>query len=136
MFVNNRYKFDMKKILSLLVPCLFMVFCISSCDLSSLEMSSEIDATLLPGKWQSGTLFYKYSSNGTGKTWDTSDDVSESEAQSFNWTLDEDELIHIYIMETGGVGIPKVYTVTMLTSTTLKYVDDFGESYSFVKVID
>ncbi|HKK42676.1 MAG TPA: hypothetical protein VJ963_09725 [Bacteroidales bacterium] len=91
------------------------------------------DQTLLTGKWQSGTLFYKYASDGTGATWDTSDDVTEAEAQPFTWTLVNDLLTHIHILELGGT-VPKVYTVTELTETTLKYHDDFGVSFSFTKV--
>ncbi len=91
------------------------------------------DESLLYGKWKSGTLYYKYLANGTGGTWDTADDVSESEAQPFTWTLISDELTHIHILEIGGT-VPKVYTVTQLTETTLKYHDDFGVNWSFVKV--
>jgi hypothetical protein len=35
-------------------------------------------------------------------------------------------------MEVGG-NVPKVYTVTELTETTLKYQDDFGKTYTFTK---
>lgn len=91
------------------------------------------DQTLLTGKWQSGTLFYKYFADGTGTTWDTSDDVTEAEAQAFTWTLVNDLMTHIHILEMGG-SVPKVYTVTELTETTLKYHDDFGVNFSFTKV--
>jgi hypothetical protein len=91
------------------------------------------DETLLYGKWQSGTLFYKYFADATGYTWDTGDDVTEAEAQDFTWTLVGAELTQIHILEMGGT-VPKVYTVTELTSTTLKYEDDFGVSSSFTKV--
>jgi hypothetical protein len=36
-------------------------------------------------------------------------------------------------MQIGG-SVPKVYTVTELTATTLKYHDDFDVSFSFTKV--
>ncbi len=91
------------------------------------------DESLLVGKWQSGTLYYKYLADGTGGTWDTSDDVTEAEAQQFTWTLVKSELTHIHILETGGT-VPKVYTVTELTETSLKYHDDFGGSFSFTKI--
>ena len=90
------------------------------------------DETLLTGKWKSGTLYYKYAADGTGYTWDTADDVTEAEAQDFTWTLEAAELTHIHILELGGT-VPKVYTVTELTSTSLKYKDDFGVSFSFTK---
>jgi hypothetical protein len=90
------------------------------------------DESLLLGKWRSGTLFYKYHANGTGGTWDTADDVTEAEAQEFEWSLVAAELTHIHILEIGGT-VPKVYTVTELTESTLKYHDDF-DSFSFIKV--
>ena len=89
--------------------------------------------SFLIGKWVSGTVYYKYLSDYSGKTWDTADDVTEAEAQSFTWTLVKSELTHIHIMVVGG-NIPKVYTVTELTATTLRYKDDFGKSYSFTKL--
>jgi hypothetical protein len=92
----------------------------------------EFDETLLYGKWKSGTLFYKYSSDHKGATWDTSDHVTEDEAQPFTWTLVKSDLEQIHIMEMGG-NVPKYYTVTELTATTLKYKDDY-KSYSFTKV--
>lgn len=91
------------------------------------------DEALLIGKWQSGTLFYKYLDDGTGGTWDTADDVKEEEAQDFTWTLVEAELTHIHILQIGG-SVPKVYTVTELSSTSLIYHDDFGVEFSFTKV--
>ncbi len=59
--------------------------------------------------------------------------MSEEEAQAFTWSLDAAELTHIHILEMGGEGVPKIYTVTELTATTLKYKDQF-DSYSFTKV--
>jgi hypothetical protein len=118
----------MKKILIYLFFIALISFTFASC-----EKEESFDEALLIGKWKSGTLFYKYLSNGSGTTWDTSDDVTEDEAQIFTWELDESELTHIYVLEIGGV-VPKVYTVTELSSTTLKYKDDFGKSFSFSRV--
>lgn len=91
------------------------------------------DEALLIGKWKSGEEFYKYRDDGTGATWDESEDVTEAEAQEFTWTLVESELTHIHILEMGGT-VPKIYTVTELTATTLKYKDDFGGVFSYTKV--
>ena len=116
----------------------FKLYLIVSVLMSSLLVSCEpepidFDETLLYGKWKSGTEYYKYLSDGTGGTWDTADDVTEEEALPFTWTLDVDQLTHIHIMEIGGI-VPKYYTVTELTETTLKYKNDFGTTYSFTKV--
>jgi hypothetical protein len=110
-----------------------MIVVISILAVSCEPAPQSFDQNLLIGKWQSGTLFYKYLADGNGSTWDTADDVTEAEGQLFTWTLVEAELTHIHILEMGG-SVPKVYTVTELTETSLKYHDDFGTSYSFTKV--
>ena len=102
----------------------------------SCEEEIIFDQELLPGKWKSGTLYYRYFSGGTGYSWDTGDDVNEDEAQNFTWTLVKSELTHIHIMEIGGTGIPRVYTVKELTATRLRYEDDFGKSYTFTRVTE
>lgn len=120
----------MKRIISyftlLAVIAIFTVSC-------EPEQEKSFDQSLLTGKWKSGTLYYKYLADGTGATWDTADDVTEAEAQPYTWTLVKDQLTQIHIMQIGG-SVPKVYTVTELTATTLKYHDDFDVSYSFTKV--
>jgi len=111
------------------------IFLVAAILAVSCEPEEEIsfEETFLIGKWQSGTLFYKYRGGGTGATWDTADDVNEEEAQEFTWTLVNAELTHIHILEIGG-SVPKVYTLTELTATSLKYHDDFGVEFSFTKV--
>lgn len=126
-------KNKIKKLLAFVLVGIVSVCLATSC----VPDDTTFDETLLIGKWKSNSnssLFYKYSSNGSGSTWNESEDVSESEASKFTWTLIEDELTQIHIMETGGSSIPKVYTVTTLTSTKLAYSDEFSNSYSFTKV--
>lgn len=116
--------------LSNLIVVVIMAFGFFACN----PVEDMFDETLLIGKWSSGTEFYRYDVNGKGATWDTSDDVTEAEAQAFTWTLSNAELTHIHIMVTGGSGVPKIYTVTELTATSLKYKDSFNKSYSYTKV--
>jgi len=118
----------MKKLLVCLMVCFSLTVLLNSCE----EDETFFQESYLIGKWAQGTLYYKYLSDYTGKTWDTADDVTEAEAQKFTWTLVKSELTHIHIMEVGG-NVPKVYTVTELTETTLKYKDDFGKTYTFTK---
>ena len=103
---------------------------LSSC---MLETPIDFDRELMVGTWEQDGLFEVYNDNGTGKTWNENEDVSESEAQPFTWTLKSASLMQIQIMEQGGK-IPKIYTVTELTETTLKYEDDFGKEYHFVRL--
>ena len=93
----------------------------------------KFDESLLPGKWVSGTEYYRYDATGPGATWDTSDDVTEEEAQPFEWTMDGDQLTLIHIMEMGG-RVPKVYTVTALSNTTLSYRDNYSQSFTYNRV--
>lgn len=119
----------MKKTLRYLTMLMVLALLAVSCE----ELGNSYDQILLTGKWKSGTLYYKYLANGTGGTWDTADNVTEAEAQAFTWTLASDLLTHIHILQVGG-SVPKIYTVTELTSTSLKYHDDFGKNFSFTKV--
>ena len=98
----------------------------------SCEKDDDFNESLLYGKWESGTLYYKYNQNHTGASWDTKDDVTEDEAQGFKWSLVKSELSHIHTIQMGG-GAPEVVTVTTLTSTTLKFNDGY-DYYSFTKV--
>ncbi len=112
----------------------FGVLCVVALSLASCQKDDDgFDETLLIGKWQCGTLYEKYLSDHNGSTWNTADEVSEDEAQPFTWTLEKSTLTQIHIMEMGG-NVPKVYTVTKLTSTTLCYEDNYGKSYTFTKV--
>lgn len=109
-------------------------FCVAAlCLVGCTPKEEDFDATLLIGKWQCGTLYEKYLDGGRGTTWDTADEVSESEAQPFTWTLEKSTLTQIHEGEMGE-RIPKTYTVTKLTSATLCYEDDYGKSYTFTKV--
>ena len=119
----------MKKTLFYLSMCIVVSMLAVSCETEPISF----DDSLLIGKWQSGTLFYKYLADYTGGTWDTADNVPEEDAQAFTWTLVNAELTHIHILEIGGT-VPKVYTVTELTATSLKYHDDFNVNWTFTKV--
>lgn len=116
-------KNDMKK---LILPFLLVLITFCSCDKK--PKFTEAD---LVGRWQCGTLWERYVSGGSGYTWDTSDDVDESEAQTFTWKLEEDKLTQYHQMEMGGV-VPKQYTITELSGTTLKYEAN-GKTYTFTR---
>lgn len=121
----------MKKI-ALMVLCFVSIALLStSC---TKEEDKDFDQQLLLGKWVSGTDFYRYDAGGTGVNWDTADDVKESEGKKFTWTLVKEDLTHIHIMDSGEAEVPKVYTVTELSATTLSYKDDFGNSHTYTKV--
>lgn len=103
------------------------------------------DVSLLYGQWQEGMVYERYYDsliervlpNGdtvrvNGTTWDVSDDVSEAEAQLFNWTLTGATLTQEHIGT--FVMVPKVYTITELDDNKLSYTDAFGVTHRFSKV--
>jgi hypothetical protein len=132
----------MKKLLHFFL-CLIVVLSFSAC--GDIPLENGYDASMLYGKWQEGSVFEQYYSsniervlaNGdtvqaNGTTWDESDDVSEDEAQLFNWTLTGSTLKHEHVGT--FVMVPKIYTVTSLTSSELVYEDDYGKAHHFSKV--
>ncbi|MBE9487938.1 MAG: hypothetical protein IMY73_02035 [Bacteroidetes bacterium] len=127
------------KLSLLLMSILMLVLGLNSCTLED-ETTGSFDETLIIGKWErpstitSGTDNYRYDSNHTGVTWDTGDDTTEAEGQKFKWEVDQSNLIHIHIMESGDQAVPKQYTLVLLTSTKLQYKDFTNKMFSFTKV--
>lgn len=119
----------MKRNLNLLFSFLVMAAVFVSC----VPETENFDEAMLIGKWVSGTEYYRYDIDKMGATWDTSDDVSEEEASIFEWSLTDDELLLIHIMEIGG-NVPKSYTLLQLNSNSLRYEDSFGKQFSYQKV--
>ena len=122
----------MKKTFLYVLAVIAAALCLTSCQ----QEEPTFDEALLIGKWQEvGTqVFYTYASDYTGKTWDEADDVTEAEAQPFEWSLVQSTLTQIHIMTVGG-NVPKTYTVTQLTSSKLVYEDaTTEEEFSFNKV--
>jgi len=96
------------------------------------------DESLLIGKWEQKSgpppvLFYRYDSNGNGVTWNPDEGYTELNGQKFTWRLIKSELTQIHLMESGTNKIKFIFTVTELTSTTLKYKDELSR-WSFTKL--
>lgn len=92
------------------------------------------DTDMLIGVWQSGSVHYRYNEDGTGITWDTADDVMETEGSKFTWEVNKNNIIHYHQMEiTTGI-IPKAYTITKLDLANLEYHDNYGVSDVFIKI--
>lgn len=92
------------------------------------------DTDMMIGLWQSGTVFYRYNDDYSGVTWDTADDIMESEGSKFTWEVNKKRIIHYHQMEIGGGIIPKAYTINKLDLSNLEYNDDYKVEYTFVKV--
>lgn len=91
------------------------------------------DTDLIIGLWQNGTIYYRFHDDGTGITWDTADDVLESEGSKFTWEVNKNVFTHFHQMEIGGV-IPKVYKITKLDLINLEYKDPYGVESVFTKL--
>lgn len=133
----------MKKLLHIIL-CLACAFVFYACGRSPFG-STEYDVSELYGKWQEGTVFEHYYDSNierilpsgdtvlvNGTTWDESDDVTEDEAQLFNWTLTGATLKHEHVGTFATV--PKLYIITSLNANELVYKDDYGVSHHFSKV--
>lgn len=104
------------------------------CENEDKIIKEDYSEQLIIGKWvTNNTLFYKYAADKTGSTWDTSDDVTENEAQKFTWNINKSVLTHNHIMEMGAY-VRKLYTITTLNSTNLILKDYFGRVITFTKV--
>jgi hypothetical protein len=132
----------MKKLLHIIL-FLFVVMSLGACHKKPVEIN--YDASMLYGKWQEGTVYERYYDsliervlpNGdtvhvNGTTWDVSDDVTEDEAQLFNWSVTGATLKHEHVG--AFVMVPKLYTITLLTSNNLVYKDDYGVLHYYSKV--
>ncbi len=127
----------MRKIIGYFVALTIITLTFISCS----PEEPTFDEGLLLGKWKSTTKneYYRYLSNYTGRMWNEDEDVHETDEDvtKFNWSLEKSDLTHIYIsFMTGEELVPKYYKVTELTSTSLKYKDDFGKTFSYKKVED
>ena len=132
----------MKKHLHILL-FLFLVLSLGACHKKPPVI--HYDASMLYGKWQEGSVFERYYEteferilpNGdtvkaNGTTWDEQDDVMEEEAQLFKWTLTGATLKHEHVG--AFIIVPKIYTVSTLTSSELVYHDDYGTTHHLTKV--
>ena len=91
----------------------------------------------LVGCWQvTGTQeYWRYRSDYSGVTWDESEDISEEESNlTYTWTINGDELTHVFSGEMGNQAVPKVYTVTSISANAMEWKDIYGMTKTFNKV--
>lgn len=126
----------MKKLSLIALALIALVF--TSCGGFIGNEDAEIDKSQIYGRWMTtdGQYFEVYYSDGTGKSWDLRDDVTEDEAQKFTWEFDEesdDKFFQYQEMEIGGI-VPQYCNILELTSTTFKYNNNaFRATYNLVR---
>ena len=99
-------------------------------------MHITVEPYQIEGLWQKiGTQeFWRYRVDGTGVTWDESEDVSEEESNlTYEWTINGDELTHVFHGSLGNQAVPKVYTVTSISSSQMEWEDIYGQTYVLLK---
>ena len=110
---------------------------LSSCNLFTHEETHiNVDPAMLTGKWQQdgSQVFWRYVADGTGVTWDESEDITEEESNlTFEWTINGDRLTHVFRGEQGNQAVPKVYTVKEISSSAMRWMDDYKMEYNFTK---
>lgn len=121
-----------KKILGLLVIAAIAVFS-NSCKKDEVSF----DESLLYGSWKqidgADTYYYTYNSDGTGKY--RYNDQPIELARDITWKLDKADFTIIHKSDQGTWETPEYYTITSLTSSTLKFKDDFGVEYTQTKLV-
>ena len=126
------------KRLSFVALLLLAVF-MTSCDGLGGGDAANIDKSQIVGKWMTadGQYFEVYNSDGTGKEWDLSDDVTEDEASTFTWEFDEgaeNMFFKYYKMEINDAALPQYCKILRLTSTDFKYNNEgFRATYDLIR---
>lgn len=92
------------------------------------------DTDLIIGLWQSGTVFYRFNEDGSGRTWDIADDVTELEGSKLTWEVNKTRFIHYHQMEVNNAIIPKAYNINNLDLMNLEIEDDYDVKTTFIKV--
>lgn len=138
----------MKRLCSILATCCLLALAFTSCNFNPPVEYNELD---LIAKWKAPSdvapesafqyCVFLEDKDDTGdyrlgKMWDEGDDVYETDLTYlgngwFKWKLTGDELMEIHMMEHDWADVPKYYTITTLSETTLTYEDSFGKSITW-----
>ncbi len=108
----------------------------ASCGLFDHDVHITVSEDQLYGCWVvDGTQeYWRYNTDGTGVTWDESDDVSEEESNStFSWGVREDELTHIFTGRMGNQAVPKIKVIKSISETSMQWEGDFGTPVNLTK---
>lgn len=103
------------------------------------EEHLNVDPTLLYGRWVQvdEPYYWTFNADGTGNLVNR-EAVQEGDEDNgdFTWTLsDGDQLLTEFrgSGELGGMYIPKLYTIKEISTTSLRWEDQYGRSTNFNK---
>jgi len=123
-------------------------FSLTSCssdDEEQLQDDVTVDQwrTNIVGLWnENGTTdYYRFSADGkgakatpsTGKYWDTEDDITEDEADRFQWYIESEGLYLNHCINGSYMGYEPVITILSITSTSMQWKDNDGLLKTFTK---
>ncbi|MBP5643788.1 MAG: hypothetical protein J6X10_06130 [Bacteroidales bacterium] len=128
-----------KSITLLLIVAFFLTLTTISCKKEKQEDPEKTYSELIVGRWKTSAAepYYEvYYSDGTGKMWDEGDDVHEDEADTFDWSIDnEDKLTQIVHYHEGGAVVPQYCNILILNETRFKYNNEgWRATYDLQKV--
>ena len=69
-------------------------------------------------------VYYRFNADGTGHTWDVSDDLTEDEASEFSWEAYEEALMITHKMRLRGV-VPRYYELDRINTFRLSFHDAY-----------
>ena len=117
----------MKRFLSfsVAITLFFIPLLFTSCN--PFEENESFSSSDLVGKWRvtSKQEYWRYDSNGSGRTWDEADDVHEYDETTmrFTWSISGDQLRHTFSGDEVHQAVVQDYTIKELTSSTLRWND-------------
>lgn len=84
------------------------------------------------GLWlRSGSQeYWRYNADHTGASWDASEDISDVETNmSLTWSLDGDQLMHVFTGAMNNQAVPKTYTISSISSSTMVWYDNYYNTH-------
>ena len=61
--------------------------------------------------------------------------MTEEESNlTYTWTINGDVLTHVFTGAMANQAVPKVYTITAINDASMTWEDDYGMSYTLIKV--
>lgn len=102
------------------------------------KQTDEMAFQVLVGRWSTadGGHFEVYNADGTGKMWDPADDVQEDEADTFDWSIDENNKMTQIVHYQGGQGeVPQYCNIHTLNTANFKYDNEgWRATYELIRV--
>lgn len=134
---QKKHKKMKKTVILLIVAVVIVTLGMVSC--KKKEEHKKTYYELVVGRWRThdGGHYEVYYAGGTGKMWDPADDVQEDEADTFDWSIDENnktmtQIIHFQ----GGQGnVPQYCNIITLDESTFTYNNEgWRAAITLVKV--